>query len=371
MKPFFNLLALVLVLLSSACALPASTTDSSQLSQPTLPAARSQVSAPSLTPAAVPVVPAPTQPKMLIFVPEIISSGQSPVNPAYPALVTPATPLAQATPAPTATKPGDITRIAPYQPHTGEKLPPDQWKNWPVLPVVSQRAREIYQRGLARGNDPKRFSKIGDCQVIRQYFLGYLDDGDQTVRLGDNYGKLNAALENFRGSYTRGSEAVRTGYNVASVLSALNADPKACKAGETPLDCEFRTWNPSIVIISMETWTPDRPTAAFEGYLRQIVDFVVSRDVVPILATKADNLEGDHSINAMIARVAAEYDLPLWNFWAAADSLPTHGLMEDGFHLTNGPSFLTGENLKTAWNVRNLTALQSLEKVWREVSARK
>ena len=366
MKPFFNVLALVLVLLSSACALPTFTTDSSQPSQPT---PQSPVSAPRPTPAAVPAVPVPTQPKVLVFVPGIRTSDQSPANPAYPAPVTLAAPAA--TPAPTATKPGDIARIAPYQPHTGEKLPPDQWKKWPVLPVVSQRALEIYQRGLARGNDPKRFSKIGDCQVIRQYFLGYLDDGDQSVRLGDNYGKLNTTLENFRGSYTRVSNAVRTGFNVASVLSALNADPKACKAGETPLDCEFRTWNPSIVIISMETWTADRPTAAYEGYLRQIVDFVISREVVPILATKADNLEGDHSINGMIARVASEYDLPLWNFWAAADPLPNHGLMEDGFHLTNGPSFLTGENLKTAWNVRNLTALQSLEKVWREASAKK
>jgi hypothetical protein len=205
--------------------------------------------------------------------------------------------------------------------------------------------------------------------VIRQYFLGYLDnhEGEQISRFGDSYSKFKPVLQNFAGSYTRVSMSVRTGFNVASVLSAINSDPQVCKAGETPLQCEFRVWNPSIAIISMETWTKDRPTTAYEGYLRQIVDFVISRDVVPILATKADNLEGDHSINAMVARVAAEYDIPLWNFWAAADPLPSHGLLEDGFHLTNGASNLTGESLKIAWNVRNLTALQTIDKVWREV----
>ncbi len=175
-------------------------------------------------------------------------------------------------------------------------------------------------------------------------------------------------LDNFKGSYTRVSMSVRTGFNVASVLAPMNSDPAQCKGGETPLECEFRLWNPSIAIISMETWTADRPTQAYEGYLRQIVDFVISRNVVPILATKADNLEGDHSINAMVARVAYEYDIPLWNFWAAADPLPNHGLESDGFHLTNGPSIITNpENLKMAWNMRNLTALQTLDLVWRTV----
>jgi hypothetical protein len=94
---------------------------------------------------------------------------------------------------------------------------------------------------------------------------------------------------------------------------------------------------------------------------------VISQNVVPILATKADNLEGDNSINQMVARIAYEYDIPLWNFWAAAHPLPDHGLTEDGFHLTNGPSQLTGDGLKVAWNVRNLTALQALDKVWKAV----
>ncbi len=61
---------------------------------------------------------------------------------------------------------------------------------------------------------------------------------------------------------------------------------------------------------------------------------------MPILATKADNLEGDQAINATIARLAYEYDLPLWNFWLAVQPLPDHGLQPDGSHLTwAGPYF--------------------------------
>ncbi len=107
--------------------------------------------------------------------------GATPAAPAETVVVQPTN-----APEPTQPKPGDIARLAAYEPHTGSKLTPAQWKQWPVLPVISQRAKDIYKLGLAKGNDPKRFSKIGDCQVIRQYFLGYFDDGDQTGRLGES-----------------------------------------------------------------------------------------------------------------------------------------------------------------------------------------
>jgi len=386
MKRIFLIMALVLIVLTSACALPYPNQ---------APALNQGLPAPGFSapqPTQVNNAPVSTNPAAAIltdqqseknFIPGVISGEQlktaSDPYPA-PAATEPLAPAATLPPEPTATLAPEasptstleaeidtITRIAPYEPHTGEKTAYKDWQKWPVLPAVSQRAREIYQSGLAKGNDPSRFSKIGDCQVIRQYFLGYFDSDNNEWRLGDNFSKYKETLSQFHGSYFRLSMSVRTGFNVASVLSAINSDPKVCKGGETPLDCEFRDWNPSIALISMETWTENRPTAAYEGYLRKIVDFALAHDVLPILATKADNLEGDHSINQMIARVAYEYDIPLWNFWAATNPLPSHGLEGDGFHLTNGTSQLTGDGLKIGWNVRNLTALQVLDKVWRAV----
>jgi hypothetical protein len=251
---------------------------------------------------------------------------------------------------------------------TGQTIPPEKWHDWPIVPVVSDRAKQIYQQGLAMGNIPTHFSKVGDCQNIRQYFLGIFDSPG-TYGLGRDNEYLIPTIVYFAGSWGRLSEAVRSGFNVASVLTATNANPKTCQPGETPLECEFRAWKPAYVLISMETWTKDRPTSAYEGYLRKIIDFAISRGTVPILATKADNIEGDYSINLIIAKLAAEYDLPLWNFFKATFPLDNNGLEHDKFHLTNAPNFFNDENrMKAAWPWRNLTALQALDKVRRAVT---
>ena len=118
----------------------------------------------------------------------------------------------------------------------------------------------------------------------------------------------------------------------------------------------------------METWWSGAPASDYENSLRQIVEFSISRGVVPILATKADNLEGDGSLNAAIVRVAQSYDVPLWNFWLAVQPLPSQGLRSDAFHLTFGrPIFDDPAQMQKAWPWRNLTALQALDAVWRGV----
>ncbi len=63
------------------------------------------------------------------------------------------------------------------------------------------------------------------------------------------------------------------------------SNPNDCGANETPLACEFRIHRPSIVIINMETWWSNAPAADYEASLRQIVEFSISRGVVPILVT--------------------------------------------------------------------------------------
>jgi hypothetical protein len=91
--------------------------------------------------------------------------------------------------------------------------------------------------------------------------------------------------------------------------------------------------------------------------------------VIPILATKADNQEKDHSINSTITRLALEYELPLWNFWRAVDPLPGHGLQDDLVHLTWGGNFFDEPAALTqAWPIRNITALQTLDAIWRKVT---
>ncbi|GIK66913.1 MAG: hypothetical protein BroJett018_47070 [Chloroflexota bacterium] len=247
-----------------------------------------------------------------------------------------------------------------------EQYTPEEWQTYPVLPVISDTAREIYQKGLEMGNDPTHFSVVGDCQNVEWFFLGVFDRPDEYA-LGQ-FDYLQPTIDHFAGSWSRRAATVDNGYNVASVLSAMWADPEKCQAGETPLDCEFRLHRPSIVLISMETWWNDEPADEYETYLRQIVEFWISNGAVPILATKADNLEGDNGINQAIVRVANDYDIPLWNFWLAVQPLPLHGLTIDNFHLTFARNFFDDpDRLRNAWPVRNLTALQAIDVVWKGV----
>ncbi len=246
-------------------------------------------------------------------------------------------------------------------------LAPDAWMELPVIPVVSPRMAEIYRRGLERGNNPRAFSKVGDCGSTPAWFLGDFDRGPRYYQLGE-YQSLQGIIEVFSGSYERTSLAAKSGFNASSVFTTLWANRSYCNSDETPLACEYRLQRPSFAFITLGTndiWHSD----TFEPQMRRIIDFSLENGVVPILSTKADNEEGDGSINATIARLAYEYEIPLWNYWLAVQALPGQGLQEDGAHITWGPNrFDDPQAMKKGWTVRNLTALQVLDAVWQVVN---
>jgi hypothetical protein len=249
---------------------------------------------------------------------------------------------------------------------THTPMPLEAWQDLPILPTVSQRTIQIYQQGLTLGRDPHRFSKIGDCQNVSSYFLSPFEH-PAAYRLGQ-YEGLQETIDWFKGSFSRDSLAVKGGFNVAAVLSPLRADPKQCEQGESPVACELRVYNPSFAIISMETWWSGKPEN-YEKYMRQLIEYLIDQGVVPILATKADNLEGGNQINQVLGQLAWEYDIPLWNFWASVQSLPDKGLTKDGFHLTLGNYFYDNpQSTLTGWSRRNLTALQALDAVWHGIT---
>ncbi len=235
-----------------------------------------------------------------------------------------------------------------------------------MVPSVSDRARAIYQSGLAQGNNARAFSKVGDCESQAIWYLTDFDHGQGAYSLGP-YAYLQPVIDYYAGSFGRISMAAHASLNAASLMSPLWADRSTCKAGESPLACETRLWRPSLALVMLGTNDSPRP-ANFEGNMRKVLDTLIGQGVLPVLATKADNLEGDGSINATIARLAAEYDIPLWNYWAATQPLPHHGLQPDGAHITVGPNrFDDPKAMESGWAIRNLTALQALDAVWRGV----
>jgi hypothetical protein len=320
---------------------------------------RTQLPADDLTPSNEPVQPTSSPTPAFSPTPQGASEiAATPLSlPATPTLASLATQPAQTEPP--LPSPSPKPRPSPA---------PDAWKTWPVVPTISQTARDIYLRGQALGRDPHHFSKIGDCQNITTYFLSHFED-PTLYRLGD-YASLQPAIDWFMGSFARESLAVKGGLNVAAVLSPLRANPAYCGQGENPLACEYRLYNPSFAIISMEeAWSgePDK----YGKYMRQVIEYTIDQGIVPVIATKADDLEGGDRINAIIAELAWEYDIPMWNFWAAAQPLPDHGLIEDGFHLTHGNNFFfdVPANQHSGYTMRNLTALQVIDAVWRGLTA--
>ena len=234
------------------------------------------------------------------------------------------------------------------------RLPPERWQEWPVVPSVTARSIEIYRTGLTMGLDPHAFSKVGDCQSVKAAFMGYFDLGRYS--LGNDSLYLQKTIDNFAGHFNTDGQAVRGGFNAAAVLSPLWADPHVCLAGENPLQCELRINKPVIVFVSLEVWWDGRTPEQYQKLMRQILDTILAHGAVPILATKADNVEGNNSLNLATAKLAYEYDLPLWNFWAAVQPLPDHGMdtqRNDGFHISTA-----------AWTTRSFTGLQALDSVW-------
>lgn len=281
-----------------------------------------------------------------------------PVTSPSPALAQTVAPSSTPTPFPTPT-PSAIV----YQPKP--TLAPDAWKMFPIVPTaISERVRQIYRLGQLAGNNPHAFSKVGDCNSNLPTFFGPFDSGE--YNLGE-YAYLQDTIDYFKGSWGRRSRAVKDGLTASAALAILWNDWKDCSRMETPLDCEYRIHRPAFALIAFGT-NDVMGVAPFEITLRRVIEVTIGHNIVPILVTKADNAEGDHHANRIIAQLAYEYDLPLWNFWAAVQPLPEHGLMSRD-HLSYSEIISSADfspqGLKYGYNVRNLTGLQVLDAIRR------
>jgi hypothetical protein len=126
--------------------------------------------------------------------------------------------------------------------------------------------------------------------------------------------------------------------------------------------------------------TNDVASTALDTYranLERIVQLSVDRGIIPVLSLLPTRQGYESSVvafNQAVADTAAAYDVPLWNFGGAIYALDSNGL-SDGIHPSappgNGPddfaaaADFTVENLRYGYTVRNLTALQVLDAVWR------
>jgi hypothetical protein len=220
---------------------------------------------------------------------------------------------------------------------------------------VPENARQIYAAGLAQGRDPRSFSILGDCQSLSETFMGVYDL-DPAVVAGLSP-ELQGVVANFAASFDRQSPTIKGGTTAGAVLWAnWHEQQFSCQSNETPLACELRLHNPSIVIINLGTHYETRNVT----YLRKILDELIAQGIVPILSTKADNRELDDRLNLEMAQLAVEYQVPLWNFYAAVSDLPNNGVGIKPGEEHLGEIYLSDEGLER----HRLTALQALAAAW-------
>ena len=278
-------------------------------------------------------------------------------------------PVLASAPLPTVTqKPKKYSPITPVptktltptsEPSTSEAEVTD-WKDLPVIPEnIDPSLQKVYEKGLELGNDPQAFSIFGDCQERPADFFGVFETDATAVESLSP--ELREVVENFRGSFNRESPTAQDGTTPGSLLwTQWHRGEYGCTFAETPVQCELRIHHPSFVIIQIGTHFESRNTE----YLRKVILQLLDAGVVPILATKADNREKDERINRDMSMLAAEYDLPLWNFWEALSDLPGRGLYVMKGREGQGPVYLNQE----ASLRHRMTGLEALNVVWRAVT---
>ena len=259
--------------------------------------------------------------------------------------------------------------------------PSGQSVSYPYILNLTAHTREIFYAGLALGNRPDVFSKVGDSITVSGGFLDGIGVGNYNLR---EYTNLQPVIDYYlhtvartNNSFANTPLAAKGGWHTSALLDPEKADPAYCWPGEAPLVCEYRLVKPTVALILIGTNdVPGTPVSVYENQLREVIEISIELGVVPVISTLPPvNREGieNHSplFNETISQLAYEYDVPLWDYASALNGLPNSGLVADGIHPAVAPGaadFQPEYLAKYGMSVRNLTALQALDAIWRFVT---
>ena len=264
----------------------------------------------------------------------------------------------------------------------------------PITPVIDKamkaQLRNTYKLGVAAGNRPTVFAKVGDSITRTPYFLK--DVGCNVAILGSHQ-RLAPTITYFRStsfpqayttvwcgdsnSFTRDSMTAHNGWTVDEPLRKFSNPLSACPAPyDTPLRCELHLLKPTIALIMLGTNDlENNDTVNFRKKLTRIVQDTILDGVVPVLSTippRQDSPTHGQRVapyNIIIREVAEVLQVPLWNYWLSLQGtgVINNGMDNRGIHpsVYNGgePAVFTPSGLRYGMNLRNFTALDVLKKV--------
>ncbi len=230
---------------------------------------------------------------------------------------------------------------------------------------VKANARQIFLNGQSMNRNPRAFSVVGDSTTEIPFFLARFDAGPYV--LGE-YEYLQSVIDYFNGSFSRDSVAVRIGLHSYTLFDPTWADKALCLPNEAVLECEIRLHNPSIVFFRLGS-NDVGVAELFDQSMREAVQFSIDNGVIPVIGTKADRFEGSNQNNEILRSIAADYNVPLWEFDIVAGTIDGRGLDSDGVHMTTfyPHDYTQPDAFTRGHSLHNLTALMMLDTLMKEV----
>ena len=249
-----------------------------------------------------------------------------------------------------------------------------------LAPDVISHIQQVYAMGQARGNHANVFAKVGDSITVSTLTLHPLGVG--LYNLGD-YSYLQGVIDFYaagrldsgRNSFNEESLAAGIGWTTYRVLDPLESNMDFCLPEESPLMCEYRLLQPSVALIMFGT--NDVGILESDNYranLSRIITLTEAQGIIPVLTTiplRVDYEMRSHEFNGIINDVARQHSVPVIDYGAAMLPLGDAGLDLDQVHPSVPPKGFEGAadfseaNLGYGYVLRNLTALQVLDAVWR------
>jgi len=236
----------------------------------------------------------------------------------------------------------------------------------PLLSDISPAMIDVFERGQELGNQADVITKIGDSVSDSLIFLGAMNVDDYDLGphadLADTVDFFNTPED---------SVASRIGMTTYVIFDPFWADSDTCEANESPLACELRRTQPSVAFV---LFGPNDVRAMddeqFKIQIEMIVQQVLDAGVIPVLITYS--IDPDDGLllqgiqfNLRLAELAEEYEVPLINYWLAAQDLPENGLDEDDVHLTHSGfrnmTYNTGHEAYYGMSLLNLLAARVLD----------
>jgi hypothetical protein len=239
----------------------------------------------------------------------------------------------------------------------------------PITPYVADQMREITLLGPDK--QPDVFMKTGASSTVSQNTLFCFANGP--LDLGE-HDALEPTLDFFLGGdaagttpFNRASEAARVGHHAGWAISG----------NPSPIDIEVSMVSPRLALVHFGAndmgWgaTYGDALVYYHSNMMLLVDGLILEGVVPVLfgiTRRGDYASAQRWVgtwNATIRGIAQSRQVPFVDLYEAIDWLPGHGLAGDGLHLeaySGGACILDEDGLQNGYNIRNLVALEVLDR---------